>query len=240
MLTGWISWGLGLIFGAILAREMGKHAAKNGMPAHYPLLAVAGYMGMSLTWGWGLSSSAGLLQATDGNALMLMGFVDRVIPSTEWVFHPYPLTLTALSLVYGSVMLYLLSPPEENCRPIGMYVDLDDEGAEPETAPVEHADRTGATKPLGRHQARASRQDRQQQGPRWGARADRRHPLLEGVLHPGSRCVGPEQFQLRVLDDRHAAVRQPDQVPTRVLRFRSGECGSGLALPRSMPGSSAS
>ncbi len=127
MLTGWISWGLGLIFGAILAREMGKHAARNGMPAHYPLLAVAGYMGMSLTWGWGLSSSAGLLQATEGNALMLLGFVDRVIPSTEWVFHPYPLILTALSLVYASIMLYLLSPPNENCRPIGRYVDLDDD-----------------------------------------------------------------------------------------------------------------
>ena len=125
MLTGWISWGLGLIFGAILAREMGKHAARNGMPAHYPLLAVAGYMGMSLTWGWGLSSSAGLLQATEGNTLMQLGFVDRVIPSTEWVFHSYPLTLTALSLVYGSIMLYLLSPPKENCRAIGLYVDLD-------------------------------------------------------------------------------------------------------------------
>ena len=95
------------------------------MPAHYPLLAVAGYMGMSLTWGWGLSSSAGLLQATEGNTLMQLGFVDRVIPSTEWVFHPYPLTLTALSLVYGSIMLYLLSPPKENCRAIGLYVDLD-------------------------------------------------------------------------------------------------------------------
>ena len=125
MLTGWISWGLGLIFGAILAREMGKYAARKGMAVHYPLLAVAGYMGISLTWGWGLSSSAGLLQATEGNALMQLGFVDRVIPSTEWVFHPYPLTLTALSIVYGSMMLYLLSPPKENCRAIGRYVDLD-------------------------------------------------------------------------------------------------------------------
>ena len=91
MLTAWISWGLGLIFGAILAREMGKYAARSGMAVHYPLLAVAGYMGISLTWGWGLSSSAGLLQATDGNALMQLGFVDRVIPrpsgffiSTRW------------------------------------------------------------------------------------------------------------------------------------------------------------
>ena len=125
MLTAWISWGLGLIFGAILAREMGKYAARNGMPVHYPLLAVAGYMGISLTFGWGMSSSPGLLQAQEGNALMELGFVDRVIPATEWVFHSYPLSLTALSIVYVSIMLYLLSPPKENCREIGHYVDLD-------------------------------------------------------------------------------------------------------------------
>ena len=155
MLTAWISWGLGLIFGAILAREMGKHAARNGMAVHYPLLAVAGYMGISLTWGWGLSSSAGLLQATDDNALMQLGFVDRVVPSTEWVFHPYPLALTALAVIYGSVMLYLLSPPRENCRGIGHYVDLDrDEDRHgdarpdtPDTALVAPQARSGDTKP---------------------------------------------------------------------------------------------
>ena len=127
MLTGWVSWGLGLIFGAILAREMGKLAAKNGMAVHYPLLAVAGYMGMSLTWGWGLSSSAGLLQATDGNVFMEQGIVDRVIPATEWVFHPYSLILTVLALIFASIMLYLLSPPEANCRGIARYVDSKEE-----------------------------------------------------------------------------------------------------------------
>ena len=148
MLTAWISWGLSLIFGAILAREMGKYAARNGTPVHYPLLAVAGYMGISLTFGWGLSSSAGLLQANEGNALMEMGFVDRVIPATEWVFHSYPLALTALSVVYVSIMLYLLSPPKENCRVIGHYVDLGvDEDAQVETAPVEQATRSGDVKP---------------------------------------------------------------------------------------------
>lgn len=122
MIVGWISWGLGLIFGAILAREMGKVAARRGMAVHYPLLAVAGYLGMSLTWGWGLSSSAGLLQATDGNVFMEQGIVDRVIPATEWVFHPYPLTLTVLAILYGSIMLWLLQPPDENCRGIRRYV----------------------------------------------------------------------------------------------------------------------
>ena len=148
MLTAWISWGLGLIFGAILAREMGKYAARNGMPVHYPLLAVAGYMGISLTFGWGMSSSPGLLQAQEGNALMELGFVDRVIPATEWVFHSYPLSLTALSIVYVSIMLYLLSPPKENCRAIGRYVDLDvEDGAQAQAAPVEKAARPSDAKP---------------------------------------------------------------------------------------------
>jgi short-chain fatty acids transporter len=157
MLTAWISWGLSLIFGAILVREMGKYASRNGTPVHYPLLAVAGYMGISLTFGWGMSSSPGLLQAQDGNTLMELGFVDRVIPATEWVFHSYPLTLLALSVVYVSIMLYLLSPPKENCRGIGYYVDLGDdegdqsEGAQPDAQPdptqVEPAPHSGDTKP---------------------------------------------------------------------------------------------
>jgi short-chain fatty acids transporter len=130
MLVGWISWGLGLIFGAILAREMGKLAHRNGMAVHYPLLATAGYLGMSLTWGWGLSSSAGLLQATDGNVFMQAGIVDRVIPATEWVFHPYPLTLTVMALLYGSLMLWLLAPPDANCRGAERFIDVEDERAE--------------------------------------------------------------------------------------------------------------
>lgn len=140
MLAGWISWGFGLILGAIIAREMGKHADKNGMSVHYPLLAVAGYLGMSLTWGWGMSSSAGLLQATDGNVFMEAGVVDSVIPATEWVFHPYPLILTGLSIIYASIMLYLLCPPKENARGISRYLDLDDSDL-----PVE--DRTETTSP---------------------------------------------------------------------------------------------
>ena len=148
MLTGWVSWGLGLIFGAILAREMGKVADKSGMAVHYPLLAVAGYMGMSLTWGWGMSSSAGLLQATDGNVFMLQGLVDRVIPATEWVFHPYPLILTGLALAYGSLMLYLLAPPDQNCRGIRRHLPVDDVEDAPDPAAehtLEHAQAAGSS-----------------------------------------------------------------------------------------------
>jgi short-chain fatty acids transporter len=127
MLAAWVSWGLGLILGAILAREMGRAAARRAVPVHYPLLAVAGYMGVGLNWGWGMSSSPGLLQATEGNVLMGLGFVDRVIPATEWVFHPYPLMLTALGLAYATLALWLLCPPPSHCRGIGRYVEAPDE-----------------------------------------------------------------------------------------------------------------
>lgn len=145
MITGWASWGLGLIFGAILAREMGKVAHRDGMKVHYPLLAVAGYMGMSLTWGWGTSSSAGLLQATENNVFIQQGIVDRVIPATEWVFHSYPLTLTALSMVVASILLYLLAPPDENCRGAELYLEVETEGAIEEALPAESEDTPAPT-----------------------------------------------------------------------------------------------
>jgi len=151
IVTSWFSWGLGLIFGAILAREMGKRTEEVGMAAHYPLVAVAGYLGLGLTWGWGMSSSPGLLQATDGNVLMELGFVDRVIPSTEWVFHPYPLLLTVLALIYVCMCLYLLSPPKESCRSISQYVgQMDDsESDAASTEVLTPADKIDNSKILG-------------------------------------------------------------------------------------------
>ena len=139
MLTSWVSWGLGLIFGAILAHEMGKEAGRRRMAVHYPLLAVAGYMGIGLNWGWGMSSSPGLLQATQGNVLMELGFVDRVIPATEWVFHPYPLTLTALSITFACLALYLLSPPDQHCKGIDHYTDIEEAPDLPAEAAVQGA-----------------------------------------------------------------------------------------------------
>ncbi len=135
MLASWVSWGLGLIFGAIMAHEMGREARRRGTPVHYPLLAVAGYMGIGLNWGWGLSSSPGLLQATEGNVLMELGFVDRVIPATEWVFHLYPLTLTALSILFACSALFLLSPPPQHCRDI---TDYRGPGSVDDPAPATH------------------------------------------------------------------------------------------------------
>ena len=43
MLVAFFNWGLGLIFGAILARKIAESAQKNGFSINYPLVGAAGY-----------------------------------------------------------------------------------------------------------------------------------------------------------------------------------------------------
>ncbi|MEE2787764.1 MAG: TIGR00366 family protein [Myxococcota bacterium] len=54
-----LNWGLGLIIGALLAREVGRVARLERRPLHYPLICAAGYTGLAV-WHGGLSGSAPL------------------------------------------------------------------------------------------------------------------------------------------------------------------------------------
>ncbi len=110
MILSWINWGLGLIVGAIMARETGRQAYFKNIKVHYPVLCTAGYMGLGLIWHWGLSASAPLLSATKGHIFAdLIG----VIPTSETIFSGYGLALSVLSLVYASIIMFLLTPKSE-------------------------------------------------------------------------------------------------------------------------------
>jgi short-chain fatty acids transporter len=122
MVVAWIHWGLGLIVGAVLAREMGRQANERGLSVHYPLLCVAGYMGMGLTWHWGLAASAPLLMNTPDNVFVEQGVVDGLISTSQTIFHPYTLALVVTSIVYAALVLYLLAPPAEQTESITEYV----------------------------------------------------------------------------------------------------------------------
>jgi short-chain fatty acids transporter len=122
MVVAWVHWGLGLIVGAVMAREMGRQAAKRDLRVHYPLLCLAGYMGMGLTWHWGLAGSAPLLMNTPGNVFVEQGIVSGLIPTSETVFHPYTLTLVVTGILYTAVVLYLLAPEPSNAEGITNYV----------------------------------------------------------------------------------------------------------------------
>jgi short-chain fatty acids transporter len=99
MACDWISWGFGLIAGAIVAREMGiVHRGK----VHYPLVVAAAYAAFVI-WHAGYSGAIPTLIATKGHFLEeQMG----VIPVSETIFAPSTyLIVFALAIVIPITMV---------------------------------------------------------------------------------------------------------------------------------------
>jgi len=97
-----LNWGLGLIFGAIFAREIAGNFQKNNKPLNYPLIAAAGYSGLMI-WHGGLSGSAPLKIAEPGHFL-----IDKigVISTEQTLFSPMNITVTIAALILIPLFFY--------------------------------------------------------------------------------------------------------------------------------------
>jgi len=71
MLVAFFNWGLGLIFGAILARKIGDYSIENNIKLNYPLVGAAGYVGLMI-WHSGISGSAPIKVAEDNHLYSLI------------------------------------------------------------------------------------------------------------------------------------------------------------------------
>ena len=71
MLVAFFNWGLGLIFGALLARKVAEHAQRNNIKLNYPIIGAAGYMGL-MVWHGGISGSAPIKINEDGHIAGIM------------------------------------------------------------------------------------------------------------------------------------------------------------------------
>ena len=112
-LLGLLNWGLGLIGGAVLARETGRSLHRRGIKAHYPLLAAAGYMGL-LVWHGGFSGTAPLAMTTKLGAARVLPEQTlsqiQSIPLSETIFSPLNLLGTGGLLVLIPLMLIVMCP----------------------------------------------------------------------------------------------------------------------------------
>lgn len=105
------NWGLGLIFGAILARKVGEHAAKNGIKLDYAMLGAAGYSGL-MVWHGGFSGSS-LSKVAEPNHLREMasesGMSASLIESIPEAIG-YAETVFSSMNVWTSILLLLILP----------------------------------------------------------------------------------------------------------------------------------
>lgn len=115
MALGLLHWGLGLIGGALLAREVGRSLHGRGRPVHYPVLAAAGYAGLAV-WHGGLSGSAPLKVTTASDLIEVLGpaMAERVgtIALTQTVLSPRNMLVNAALLVIIPATLAAMVPSD--------------------------------------------------------------------------------------------------------------------------------
>ena len=112
MLVAFFNWGLGLIFGAILARKIGEKAQRDGFAINYPLIGASGYVGL-LVWHGGISGSAPLKVSEAGHLKALLGEkainLPDVIPASMTIFSVENLLIFGLFLVFVPLLLLFIS-----------------------------------------------------------------------------------------------------------------------------------
>lgn len=106
-LVSLFSWPLGLIMGALYARELGLVARERGMALHYPLLAAAAFGGF-VVWHMGYSASAPLFVATAGNAMESQ--IGGVMPVSQTIFAVWNVALAFITLALVAMTAATLHP----------------------------------------------------------------------------------------------------------------------------------
>ena len=99
-----LNWGLGLIFGAILARKAGGYAKQKQLKINYPLIGAAGYSGL-MVWHGGFSGSAPLKVAESGH------FLENsigIIGLNQTLFSPLNLLVTSLVILIIPTFFFVI------------------------------------------------------------------------------------------------------------------------------------
>jgi short-chain fatty acids transporter len=112
-LTGMVNWGLGLIAGAIAAREVGTAMRRKRVRTHYPLLCASGYLSLMVFHG-GLSASAPLKVTKARELADIFGGSAPIgpIPLDATLLSPLNLFVTGGLLVLLPLLMAALAPDD--------------------------------------------------------------------------------------------------------------------------------
>ncbi|MFT8674568.1 MAG: TIGR00366 family protein [Acetobacter sp.] len=110
----WLNWGLGLVVGAFVAREIARHVRVD-----YGWLVACGY---SAWWicNSGLSSSIALSQASHGNPMNIVEqMTGQMVPLRDTLFSPFTIIPTAITVIVSALVFPRFCPAPEQ----SIYLD---------------------------------------------------------------------------------------------------------------------
>ena len=114
MIVSFFNWGLGLIFGAILARKVAEASQHRNFSINYPLVGASGYVGLMI-WHGGISGSAPLKVSESGHLVSFMSTIKDpvlksqlpdLIPFSQTVFSTFNLVIFGVLLLVLPLVLY--------------------------------------------------------------------------------------------------------------------------------------
>lgn len=139
--TSMLNWGLGLVAGALLAREVAVQLRSKCVKAHFPLLVAAGYSGF-VVWHMGYSGSGPLTAATPGSFLAEV-MNGNTVPLSRTTFAAWNL-LAALACIISCGLLFWLVAPRKGAAvqeiPAGITSESLGSDAEEVVTPADRID----------------------------------------------------------------------------------------------------
>lgn len=129
-----ITWGLGLVVGGLLAREVAAQARERNVRVHFPLLVASGFAGFVI-WHMGYSGSGPLTAATPDSFIAKQ--LGGPLPISQTIFAPWNLMAIVATIVLVGLALYLVAPRgndkiyELRTDAREKLVDIDDEVSTP-------------------------------------------------------------------------------------------------------------
>ncbi|RIK15122.1 MAG: serine--pyruvate aminotransferase [Acidobacteria bacterium] len=139
-----ITWGLGLVVGALLAVEVAQQGRARGLKLHFPLLVAAGYSGY-VVWHMGYSGSAPLTAATPDS--FIAPYLDGVpLPVSQTTFSSWNM-IAAVVTVAAVVSAMALVAPRKGDKIVELSAEARGEDAAARRYDVETpADRIDASR----------------------------------------------------------------------------------------------
>ncbi|MGP5163289.1 short-chain fatty acid transporter [Arthrobacter rhombi] len=137
-----ITWDLGLVVGALLAKEVAAQGRERGMKLHFPMLVACGFAGF-VVWHMGYSGSGPLTAATPDS--FIAEELGAPLSISETTFSSWNMVAAVITIAVVALALFLIAPRQSD-KIVELTRDVREAGVVVEEEVLTPADRVDASR----------------------------------------------------------------------------------------------